>query len=60
VDENVEAGLKVTDATYRAGQDALREASYRRKGLFISLALSLVVLLGIALLIRKIESHPQD
>ena len=60
VDENVQAGLRVTDATYRAGQDALSEASYRRKGLFISLALSLIVLLGLALLIRKIESPPPD
>jgi hypothetical protein len=59
VDENVDAGLKVTEATYKAGQDALAEASYRRRGLFISLAFSLLVLLGIALMIRKIESHPQ-
>ena len=60
VDENVNAGLKVTEATYKAGQDALGEATYRRKGLFISLAISLIVLLGIALLIRRIESHPQE
>lgn len=60
VDENVEAGLKVTEATYKAGQEALGEASYRRRGLFVSLAISLIVLLGIALLIRRIESHPQD
>ncbi len=60
VDENVEAGLKVTEATYKAGQGALGEASYRRKGLFVSLALSLIVLLGIGFLIRKIEARPKD
>ena len=60
VDENVDAGLKITEATYKAGQQALAEASYRREGLFISLAISLLVLSGIALVIRKIESKPKD
>ncbi len=60
VDENVNAGLKVTEATYKAGQKALAEALYRREGLVISLVISLLVLLGIVLVIRKIESKPQE
>jgi predicted CXXCH cytochrome family protein len=60
VDENVDAGLKVTEKIYKAGQNALAEASYRRKGLFISLAISLLVLVGLILMIRKIESKPQE
>jgi len=58
VDQNIEAGLKVTRATYKAGQAALAQASYRRKGLFISLGITLLVLLSLALLIRKLESGP--
>ena len=60
VTKDVDAGLKVTDATYKAGQSGLAEASYRRKGLFVSLAISLLVLLSIALMIRRIESKPQE
>lgn len=56
VDEDINAGLKVTEVTYKAGESALAEASYRRKGLVISLAISLLVLVGIALMIRKVES----
>jgi predicted CXXCH cytochrome family protein len=56
VDEDIDAGLKVTEVTYKAGESALAEASYRRKGLFVSLAISLLVLVGLALMIRKIES----
>ncbi|HLI63797.1 MAG TPA: cytochrome c3 family protein [Terriglobales bacterium] len=59
VNQNVDAGLKVTEATYQAGVKALAEARYRRKGLVVSLALSLLVLIGIVLMIRKIESQPQ-
>jgi hypothetical protein len=60
VDEDVQAGLKVADQTYQAGLAALAERSYRRKGLFISLAISLLVLVGIALLIRKWEVHSHE
>jgi predicted CXXCH cytochrome family protein len=60
VNENVDAGLKVTETTYKAGQKALAEALYRREGLIISLVISLLVLLGIVLVIRKIESKPQE
>jgi len=60
VDENVDAGLRVAEATYEAGQKALTEASYRRKGLVVSLTLSLLVLIGIVLMVRKIESKSQE
>lgn len=60
VDEDVQASLKVADQTYQAGLAALAERSYRRKGLFISLGISLLVLIGIALLIRKLEVHSHE
>lgn len=60
VDKNIDAGLEVTAATYKAGQKALAEASYRREGLVVSLVISLLVLVGLVLVIRKIESKPQE
>jgi predicted CXXCH cytochrome family protein len=56
VDQNVQAGLVVTQKTYQAGMAAMAERSYRRTGLFISLGITMIVLAGIALLIRRLES----
>jgi predicted CXXCH cytochrome family protein len=57
VDLDVQAGLKVTDKTYQEGQAALAESLYRRRGLFVSLGITLLVVVGLALLIRKMESN---
>ncbi|HEV2488809.1 MAG TPA: hypothetical protein VGT03_03300 [Candidatus Acidoferrales bacterium] len=56
VDQDVQAGLTVAQKTYQAGLAAMAERSYRRTGLFISLGITMIVLVGIALLIRRIES----
>lgn len=56
VNEDVQAGLVVAQKTYQAGVAAMAERSYRRTGLFISLGITLIVLVGIALLIRRLES----
>jgi predicted CXXCH cytochrome family protein len=56
VGQDVQAGLLVTQKTYQAGLAAMAERSYRREGLFISLGITLIVLAGIALLIRRLES----
>jgi predicted CXXCH cytochrome family protein len=56
VDENIQAGLKVTEATWQAGLDALAELRYRRMGLIVSLVIIVLVLISIALLIRRLES----
>jgi len=59
VDENIQAGLKVTQKAWQAGLDALAELKYRREGLAVSLVAILLVLIGLALLIRKVESQKQ-
>jgi predicted CXXCH cytochrome family protein len=56
VDENIQAGLKVTEATWQAGLDAMAELRYRRMGLIVSLGIIVLVLISIALLIRRLES----
>jgi hypothetical protein len=56
VDENIQAGLKVTQATWQAGLDAMAELRYRRTGLVVSLVTIGLVLIALALLIRRLES----
>lgn len=51
----VEAGLKITDKTYKEGQTALAERDYRRKGLGVSLFFILIVVAGLWLYIHYIE-----
>ena len=46
-------GLKVAQAVLAAGDAGLNEIGYRRKGLFVSLAIILCVLVGLALKIRE-------
>jgi hypothetical protein len=48
-------GLKVSQAALSAGDKALGEISYRRKGLLVSLAIILCVLTGLALKIRELS-----
>lgn len=56
VAEDIQAGLKVATANHQAGLDALAERDYRRMGLAISLLAIVVVLIGLRMYIRKIES----
>jgi len=58
VQQDTQAGLKVTDKTWQAGLVAMRELKYRRQGLGISVAAILLVLVALGLLIRKLESPP--
>jgi predicted CXXCH cytochrome family protein len=55
VDQDVQAGLKITDKDLQAGKDALRERGYRRMGLGFALLSILVVLAGLRLYIGKME-----
>lgn len=56
--EDILAGLKITDKTYQEGKTALAERDYRRKGLGISVFFIAVVLIGLRLYIRHIERGP--
>lgn len=56
VNEQVQAGLKVANKDNEAGQQAMIERNRRRKGLGISLLANGMVLAGLWLYIRKIES----
>ncbi len=56
VDEDVQAGLKVAAANLQAGQHAMVERDRRRRGLAASLVAIGMVLAGLWLYIKKIES----
>ncbi|MGB9104470.1 MAG: cytochrome c3 family protein [Terriglobales bacterium] len=55
VNEDIDPGLKIAQTSFQAGQQALRERNYRRKGLGISLVIILAVLLGLWSRIRAID-----
>jgi predicted CXXCH cytochrome family protein len=57
VDQDIQAGLKVTAADLQAGREALRERNYRRVGLAISVLAILIVLLGLRAYIRMLERN---
>lgn len=55
VEQETQSGLKIATTTYKAGQDALTERNYRRKGLGVSVILIAFVVAGLWLYIREIE-----
>jgi cytochrome c3-like protein len=57
LDQDVTPGLKLAKETYAAGQHALKERRIRREGLGVSLIAIAIVLLGLRLYIRQIESE---
>lgn len=57
VEGEVKTGLASTQASYRAGEQALRERDVRRKGLALSLLSIVAVMLGLWLKVREIESR---
>jgi hypothetical protein len=56
VNEDVQAGLKIAAKDQQAGKDAMVERNHRRIGLGISLIAIGIMLAGLWLYIRKIES----
>jgi len=56
VDQDIQAGLKIAGKTHQEGEAALRERDYRRKGLAWSVVAIVLVLIGLRLYIRQIES----
>jgi hypothetical protein len=57
VEQDTQAGMKIADKTYKAGIQALAERDYRRKGLGVALIAILVVLAGLRMYIRQVESQ---
>ena len=63
LNQDIDSGLKVAEKTFAAGQQALVERDYRRKGLALSLVAIALVLVGLKMLIAQIESrntHPKE
>jgi len=57
VDQDVQAGLNFAAKNLEAGNEALRERTYRRIGLGVSVFAILIVLLGLRAYIRLIEQN---
>jgi predicted CXXCH cytochrome family protein len=60
LNQGIDAGLKVAEKTYVAGQHALDERDYRRKGLAFSLVTIALVLVGLRMLIQQLESRKNN
>jgi hypothetical protein len=58
VEQDIQEGLKIAAKNLQAGQAALAERDYRRKGLGFALVFILLTVLGLFLYIRQIESQP--
>jgi len=56
VDQDIQAGLKIAAKNQQAGKQAMAERNYRRIGLAIALIAIGLVLLGLRLYIKQIES----
>jgi nitrate/TMAO reductase-like tetraheme cytochrome c subunit len=55
VQQDVDAGLRITAKTHGEGAAALQERDYRRKGLALSLLAIVAVVIGLRLYVRQIE-----
>jgi hypothetical protein len=56
VNEDIQAGMKIASANQKAGQDAMVERNHRRIGLGICLIAIGLMLVGLWLYIKKLES----
>ena len=56
----VSEGLTIASETYRAGQEAMKERSFRRIGLAFSLLTIVVTIAGLWLTVRSIESKSPE
>ena len=60
VEQDIQEGLKIAAKNLQAGQAALGERDYRRKGLGFALVFILLTVLGLSLYIRQIERGVQQ
>ena len=56
VDQDIQAGMKIADANLKAGKDAMVERNHRRIGLGVCLIAIAMMLAGLWLYIKKLES----
>ena len=56
MDQDIQAGLKIAANNLQAGKKAMVERNYRRVGLGMSLIAIGIVLAGLWLYVKKIES----
>lgn len=57
VEESASEGLALAQNSYEAGQEALEEKDFRRKGLAVSLLTIVLTMAGLWLAVREIESR---
>jgi hypothetical protein len=57
VDHDVQEGLQIASKALQAGQNALAERDYRRKGLGLALVFILMSVVGLFLYIRQLERN---
>jgi hypothetical protein len=57
VDQDIQEGLKIAAKNLQAGQAALAERDYRRRGLGFALTFILLTVLGLFLYIRQLEGQ---
>jgi Cytochrome c3 len=57
IEQDIQDGLKLASKNLQAGQAALAERDYRRKGLGFALIFILLTVLGLSLYIRQIERN---
>jgi cytochrome c7-like protein len=57
VEHDIQEGMKIAAKNLQAGEAALTERDYRRKGLGFALVFILMAVLGLFLYIRQLESH---
>ena len=56
LDRVVNEGMKILTGVDQAGNRSLAELAYRRRGLFVSLAAILLVVIALAIKIRGLEA----
>jgi hypothetical protein len=56
VDQDIQAGMKIASANLKAGQDAMVERNHRRIGLGVCLIAIAIMLIGLWLYIKQLES----
>ncbi len=62
VKQEVEPGLAISEKAYQRGVRALAELGFRRKGLAVSVAIILALIVGLVLKIRQVDAQapPED